>query len=633
MVNNDEQPWHGNFTRRQFVSSVGTTSLLTALAGCSGSSQDNTTTANTTATATSAETTSGSTENAPQPGPRITNARRVGPRDVNEYNYHLLWSYRKRKSLETLLADPRVNEIASNWIASFEAYDPLTNYLDSVSVQGTTDMTVEGGIESGTFNVTAANRQVAYGLVDRRTDELVAMHVTDPLDVTWERSFGQPPGRKRHEFVLNKDRVWQHLEGNEWYPIVKVAEIITSYSEYPHGAVTPAAYFVKEDGQLSIVSCFLKVSDPENLELLDVTKVERFVENPPQEYARRISTTGDTQLGAIPSIPMDKRPQITGPQGFHNIEQIPENITQANWDVSWTPPETMGAEVTANYKGKPVFAKAAPYVTYTGYDLPPRNRQSTVDWLFPEDNSVFSGELLYYDIHSSSFGGPGMLSYQEYPSTGRHPEGFRIRTHFHTGALPNAIDFHSGHRFGPYNYYMSYDFYEDGVFMPVWQRQGPGYVPEFLYDREREHNGPLQFYTSGWLLDVTPGTTDGVETKLFNGNSWQTPENEFYTVGNEEMMVRFTNPNGSETIDIPLDDTKEIAIVRQQSGEIGEAMRVTDTQAELNFYHPEQYVDGQPIQGERVFAWLLMEAPAYELPHSSGVTSYTTFGELNLQGY
>jgi len=254
--------------------------------------------------------------------------------------------------------------------------------------------------------------------------------------------------------------------------------------------------------------------------------------------------------------------------------------------------------------------------------------------MFPNNEPVISGELIYWDIHSLNLGGPGVLGKTEYPSTPSRPGGFNIRTHYHTGAVENARDFHSGHRFAPYNYYINYQFYEDGVFMPVWQRQGPGYVTEFYDYRERANDGPAQYYLENWMTKPTPGTTDGVETQIFDGDEWRTPDSEFYLEGDEEMVLRFTNPNGPETIDVPLDDMKEVVVVRPKEDEIGEAIRVLDDpQAELGFYHPAQYVDDEPIQGEEVLFWLLMEGRTDEVPHSSGITTYTQMGEFNLSGY
>ncbi|WP_434531615.1 hypothetical protein ACODNH_19960 (plasmid) [Haloarcula sp. NS06] len=63
----------------------------------------------------------------PEPDDRITSARRIGPRDVSDFGFEDLWAYRKRQAVEALVSDPRVNDVASDWVASFEAYDPLTN--------------------------------------------------------------------------------------------------------------------------------------------------------------------------------------------------------------------------------------------------------------------------------------------------------------------------------------------------------------------------------------------------------------------------------------------------------------------------------------------------------------------------
>jgi hypothetical protein len=573
-------------------------------------------------------------EGTPEPGERITSARRVGPRDVGAENYHTLWAYRKRQSVETLLGDPAVNDLASDWIASFEAYDPLTNGLDAVSIQGTTDLQVDGSRESGTFDVTAVGRQVAYGLVDRTTDELVGLEITDPMDVEWERGYDQPSRRRRHEFVLGHDEVWQHLDGRVWYPFVKVAEVITAYDDYPHGEVTPIAYYFKnEDGGLSLLSTFVDVSG-EEFELLDVTRVDRFVRTSPMEMARATEPTGETALGSLPVPPMAQRPQITGPEGFHNIETPPSTIEQSSWEITWQPPQTEGAVVDASYDGTTVFEDLAAVATPTGYDLPERDGRNTREWFFPDDSPVFSGNLLYWDIHSPTFGGPGVLGTTDHPETGDHPEGFRLRTHFHTGALPNARDFHSGHRFGPYNYYINFDFYEDGVFMPSWQRQGPGYITEYLFDPDRrDHEGPVQYYLSFWAFRPAPGGADGVETHVFDGDEWQQPEEEVYVEGDDRTIVRFSHRTFSQSIDIPLDDYKEMVIVRPDEDEIGEATRVLDAETELDFYHPAQYVDGERIQGRPVVAWLVLEAPIHEVPHPSGISTFTALGEFHLSGY
>lgn len=604
-----------NVSRRRFVAAL-SVATGSALAGCSDGSVEG----------------QSEPDDPPEPGDRITGARRVGPRDVSDFGYKDLWGYRKRQAVETLLADPAVNDVASDWVASFEAYDPLTNDLDAISVQGTTGMSVDGGRESGEFEVTAEQRQVAYGLVDRHTEELLALHITDPIDVTWNRDYPDEEGRRRHEYVLDHDEVWQHLEGNDWYPMEKAAEIITAYGDYAHGEVSPSIYYVMQDGELNVVSTFINVAG-DDIELLDVVLVEDFAEHPPQQLAREMNPDGETVLGSVPEPPTMQRPQITAPEGYHRTENVDEVIEDAGWSVEWSGPRTVGAEVSATYNGKPAFEYIAPVSTSTGYALPERNGRNTREFMFPDNEPVFSGELLYWDIHSNDFGGPGVLGTTEYPETPEHPRGFRLRTHFHTGAVPNARDFHSGHRFAPYNYYINYDFYEDGVFMPVWQRQGPGYVTEFQTYRDEEYGGPTIFYVSKWVTRPTPGTTDGIETQVFDGSEWTTPETEFYLEGDDETLVRFRNPDGPESITLALDDLKEVVVVRPKEGEIGESIRALDPEAEFEFYHPAQYVDDEPIQGEEVFAWLLMEGRPDEVPHPSGITTYTRLGEFTLRGY
>ncbi|WP_340100011.1 hypothetical protein [Salinibaculum salinum] len=631
-------------SRRRFIAAM-SMAAGASLAGCSTSDNGtddtpaDTSTPNSTPTPgqNDSDNSDDEPEDPPEPGERITSARRIGPRDVSEFGFEDLWAYRKRQAVEALVADPRVNEVASDWVASFEAYDPLTNRLDAVSVQGTTGMTVEGGPDSGTFEVTATDRQVAYGLVDRVTDELVGLKINEPTDVTWTRGDWNDTQRARHEKMLDKEEIWQHLEGNEWYPMVKAAEIITSYGDYGHGEASNLAYFVMDGGELKVVSGFMDVTG-EEAELLDVHIVNDFAEHPTHRMAQNTATMGETVLGEVPEPPMMQRPQITAPNGYHRIEEPAQEFEQDGWSINWSGPRTVGAEVSADFNGKPVFSLTAPYSTSTCYDMPRRNGRNTREWMFPDNEPVISGELIYWDIHSLSLGGPGILGKTEYPSNESRPGGFNIRTHYHTGAVENARDFHSGHRFAPYNYYINYQFYEDGVFMPVFQRHGPGYVNEFYEYRERENDGPAQYYLENWLTKPTPGTTDGVETRIFDGDEWQTPEEEFYLGSNEvseEMLVRFTNPDGPETIDIPLDNLKEVVVVRPKDDEIGQVIRANPENPvpELEFYHPAQYVDGEPIQGEEVFFWLLMEAPTDEVPHASGITTYTQMGKFNLSGY
>lgn len=579
---------------------------------------------------------------------RIETARQVSPRDFDDHNYERIFSHRKQKAVEILLSDPEVNELAQSWISSFEAYDPLTNHLETVSIQGGRDLRIEGGIDDS-FTVTVVDRQVAYGIIDRVKDELVALEITDPIDVTWtpwDREEAEEGGPERLETVIEHPEVSEYLEGKDWFPMFKVAEEITGYMDFPHGDVTPVAIYTYNDGHLSVVPAFLDVSEEGNATFLDWNVVERFVEVAPHRLAEDIKPKDASVLGEVPTVPFEKRPWFTAGDGFHRISEPPESFDQDGWRIEWAQPVTHGITMKASYRNKPVFEAMDSPSTYTGYDLPLREGRSIPEWYFPNHDPVFAGTLLFWDIHSVDFGGPGMLGKIDYPAEPGRPAGFRLRTHYHTGAHDKeSVDFHSGIRFAPYNYDISFEFFEDGTFLPIWRRQGPGFVTEHVFAHADHHMFPdtevhervVQHYTSMIAMDVTPGTTHGAAVQIFDGEEWKTPEREFYLRGKPGMIARFANPAGSERIDIPLWHNTEITVVRRKADEIGPgeaaATRVVDEQAEKDFYHPVQYVDGEPVQNERVIAWLGLEAATGQMPHPSGLTSFAVIGEIQLKGY
>lgn len=575
-----------------------------------------------------------------QASQRIDTARRVSPRDLDSRNYERLYTNRKKDAIEVLLEDPAVNVPARSWIASFQAHEPLTNHLDMVSVQGPKDLQIEGGLDTGTFSITAVSRQGAYGVVDRYTNELVALTVNEPADVSWEESYDEA-AIQRGRVVTGQPEVQSFLEGRQWYPAFKVAESITAYRDFRHGQAGPVALHVRTDDGLTVLSAFVDATDPQNVRFLHATTVGDYVEFPVHEMARDIRPRTSSVLGEVPSVPMAARPYYTANDGFHRIDAPPESFQQNDWRITWRPPTTQGITIAADFNGRPAFAALDNPATYTGYMLPPREGRSQSDWYFPTDEPVFSGELLFWDIHSTEFGGPGMLAKIDYPETARYPGGFRLKTHYHTGSQGrSSVDFHSGMQLGPYNYDISHEFFGDGVVRPIWRRHGPGYVTEHLQHDRQYGEGEetvVQHYTSATAVDVTPGTTDGVRTQLFDGNAWSTSSEELYVQGEPGMKVRFANPNGPERIDIPLDRDTEIVVVRRKQNEIGPGdatgTRVQDAGAEQQFYHPSQYADGEPIQGERVIVWLMLEAATGQMPRFGGITSFAAPGELQLGGY
>ena len=573
---------------------------------------------------------------------RISGAEQVSPRDFHEENYEITHTYRRNEAIRVLLKDPEVNAIASDWIASFEAYEPLTNALGTISVQGCPDYTASGGFDEGGWEVTAKDRQVIYGLVDRRRNELVALQINDPIDVSWEESFDEQ-SMDRGRVIYDRSEVQEYLQGKDWWALEKVAESITAFKDEPHGNVSIVAFPAVDDDSIGVVSGYVNVSGDEP-KFEEVFFVEDFVRYPIQDIARETKPNDESVLGEVPTVPKPQRPFKTANNGFHRFATLPDkNFTQAEWDITWKSPETMGVTFSGTFRGQPVFAAMNSPTTFTGYGMPPREGRNTLDWFFPNHDPDFNGHHLFWDIHSVSFGGPGELAKIDYPARRGHPEGFQFRTHYHTGAQGReSIDFHSGVRFAPYNYNISYEFFEDGRLLPIWHRHGPGYVTESLYEYSvpEDYEGEeivVQQYISAQALDVTPGTEDGVEVQYFDGDTWCTPTEEFYHVGRPDTKLRFMNPDGSQMIDVPMDRDREAVVVKRKDDEIGpaasQATRVTDMETELDYYHPAQYVDGDEIQNERVILWLLLEASMDEVPHPAGVTAYAAVGELQLKGY
>ncbi|WP_306054334.1 cupredoxin domain-containing protein [Natronococcus wangiae] len=582
-----------------------------------------------------------------------SDVRLVSSRDLTDENHEYFHAYRKRRAIEALLADPEVNEIVDDMISSYEAYDPYTNRLDAVSVQGSPDIEIEGGIDEGAFEVTVGERRVAYGLVDRESDELVALTITEPRDVSWTVSEGEEFDEAQLRRVIDDPRVQESvdIEGDDWYPLFTVAASITSARGIEHGGVNPVVLFVAADDALTAVVVYLDVREDEAGEVIDVAQVNRFVEDPPHELAATIVPADDTVLEAVPEVPFERRPWDTANDGIHRIEVPNEAFDRSGWRIEWEPPERHGVEIAASYRGTPAFARLDSPVTYTAYGLPERGDESILEWFFPDDEPVFDGELLLWDVHSTEFGGPGPLGVIEYPQTTRRPAGFRFRSHYQTGAQDaESQDHQSGYRFGQSSHEISYDFWADGTVVPVWRRQGPGFATEYATARNGDEDtnsdsgigadvdgvtesGVSHHSVSAVTMDVTPGTTDGVEIERYDGTAWTTPETEFYQVGEPGMVVRFTNPEGTETIDLPLDYGTEVAVVRRSAGEIPERQRIESSAVESAFYHPAQYIGNEPIQGERVIVWLLLEAATRERPHPTGSTSFVTRASIELSDY
>ncbi len=560
-----------------------------------------------------------------------------------------LYTYRKRRALEVLLTDPEVHAVAEDMLSSYEAYEPYTDHLDAVSVQGSPDVEIEGGVGDGQFDVTAVERQVAYGLVDRQTDDLVALTITEPQDVSWRAWEANEREAAQLERVIDTPRVQTFIDGTDWFPLFTIAGSITSARGIEHGGVNPIVLFLADGDSIAAVVAYLDVRDDAG-DVVDVSHVDRFVEFPPHELAASLVPRDDTVVGAVPDVSFEERPWYTADDGIHRTEDPPTSFERSGWNIDWKPPGQHGVEISASYQGTPVFASLESPVTFTGYGLPERDGETTLDWFFPDDDPVFSGELLRWDLHSLEFGGPGPLGVIDYSEADDRPSGFRFSSHYETGAQePNGQDHHSGYRFGQSSHELAYDFWADGTVSSIWRRQGPGFVTEYVTagaddengtddgeeadDGEEPEYGVPHHSVASIAMDATPGTTNGVEVGIVDGTERTTPETEFYLVGEQGIVVQFTNPDGPETIELPLDEDMEVVVVRRAAGEIPGQQRLEESSVESNFYHPAQYIGDEPIQGERVVAWLLREAPTAELPHPTGSTSFVTRSAITLSGY
>ncbi|ARS88894.1 hypothetical protein [Natrarchaeobaculum aegyptiacum] len=588
---------------------------------------------------------------------RFDTAEFASVRQFEGDTYERIHAGRKRRAVETLLADPEVHSIVEDWVGGFEAYEVLTNHLETVSIQGPTGLSVvEEGFPDGdeaTFDVTAENRQTVFGVVDRRSDDLVALEITDPQDVSW--TVTQTPYQMAIGQAILETGVVRESLGDvsdlEWYPSWKGAS--GSYTglglaDLPHGNGGSAVLHVADGDAVRVVSALIDGSDPERPELVDVSVLDHAVEYPLYDLVDTVQPASESVLEAVPDVPTELRPYYTANEGFHRMEHPPESFDRDGWAIEWEPTTAHGVSMSASYEGAPVFEALDTPVTFTGYYMPPRDGRNTYEWYFPDGDTVFNGDLLFWDVHSDESGGPGMLGRLDFPARGDVPSGFQLKTHYHSSAIgTESVDFHSGLRFGPYNYDIAYEFYEDGVFSPIFRRAGPGFLTHFTekfeanadtYEDDGSYDPPVvQHYVSAQAIDVTPGTDDGAAVELFDGDEWTTPDSEFYLEGEPGTIARFRNPDGAETIDIPLREDLELVVVRRDESEIGPgeypAHRLSEPEPPFEFAHPAQYVDARSIQGERLVVWLLMIGPIDQLPYPSGVSNFVTAAEIHLSGY
>ncbi len=98
-----------------------------------------------------------------------------------------------------------------------------------------------------------------------------------------------------------------------------------------------------------------------------------------------------------------------------------------------------------------------------------------------------------------------------------------------------------------------------------------------------------------------------------------------------EHLLRFTNPDGPETIDIPLDNLKEVVVVRPKDDEIGEVAELPVAGGRHSTSTSPPFVDSRTDSGRRR---LLGSRGGFMARWArSAITTYTQMGEFNLSGY
>ncbi|WP_255168065.1 hypothetical protein [Natrononativus amylolyticus] len=515
-------------------------------------------------------------------------------------------------------------------IVSFEAYEPHTNDLDAVSIQGCPDVEVEGGIDDGGFDVTFVDRQVAFGLVDRGADNLIALTITEPVDVSWTVTEGEEYDGALLQRVLDDTTVQAFLDDNDWYPSTVDPGQITSARGIEHGDVTPVVLSVIESDTVAAVVAYVREREDDVGNVIDVRYVERFVETPMHERAAAIEPADETVLEEVPSVPLEQRPLETADDGEPQLDEPPESFEAANWSIEWEYPEHHGVEITASYMGTPVFENISSPVTFVGYGIGERGDESTLEWFFPDNSPVFGGEMLRWDVHSSDFGGPEPLGLLEYPERDGLPDGFGLTSQYRTGSVdPASRDHHSGQRFGQTNHEITYIFWEDGTVIPVWKRHGPGFVTEY----EDSDSETVERCVAAFTMEITPGVDRDVAVEVYDGDEWIWQEEEFYQEGGPGIAVRFSNMDGEETVEIPIEEDMEAVLTSRGPREIPVQSRLDDPAIETGFYHPAQYVGNEGIVGDRTVFWLLLESPTSEVPQPAGAASFVAHTEMYVYGY
>lgn len=585
-----------------------------------------------------------------QEGAALNTPPVVMPQDVQ--NYELKYASRKRNALETLLAHPEVNQLVQRFYGSFDTYDPWPDQ-DAVGVVGIEDISIEDagrkGLKKGQHTVTTDGYTVINGLVGRESRELEALKIERPDEQTWTREYSDTE-TEILEATLSNDEVASLVEGEAWYVGIGKVTSISSYSSEHEKAEVTFPVFIFERGSggdlLGVdtgigVSGFGVTDEPtkpeeviyvepiEGIDSLDPDADNEFpvsetgrVRESMQELAQRVAVRPvETELQEVSE---KMAPLLTRSHGHHSeqaAEAMPNPIEQNNWTVNWESTSTDGLVFSAQFNDKPVFSRAAVSVSLTAY--PPHGGRYSVD-LFEGPRKRVGGNVMFHD--NLGLTGPGVVGLLEAPPleahwAGERPQGFRVATHYHTGATTHE-EFHAGLRYGPYNYRINWNFFEDGTLTPTYLRNGPGY--------EMEHGYPV--YASMHAFNVTPGSKETDQIKLFDGDEWKQLQEEQYFVAESHNILRLEGTEGQQ-VEFNLDVDDEVVLLQRHDDEMGVAPRVVDANRERNFWHPVQYVDGESLPGQRMVVWVIRTQHTQEIPYLSGTVPFVNQLDIHTRNY